>query len=59
MSELDLDAEYRVDFSVLRRLPDEDDFTEIGFGSTVAEESLDQAAHMVLGALQNDEWDYT
>ena len=57
MSELDLDVEYRVDFSILRRRSGDEDFTEIGFGSTMPEASIDQAAHMALSALQNDEWD--
>jgi len=50
-------AEYRVDFTIMRRLPGEDDFTELGFGSTTAEDSIDQAAHMALSNLQNEGWD--
>lgn len=50
-------AEYRIDFSIMRRLPGEDDFTEFGFGSTTAESSIDEAAHMAMSALQNDGWD--
>ncbi len=50
-------AEYRVEFTLQRRLPDEDDFTEIGFGSSGAWESLDQCTHMVGSAVTNGEWE--
>lgn len=50
--------EYRVDFSILRRLPGEDDYTEVGFGSTPGDNAtISDAAHDALSALQNDEWD--
>ncbi|WGW12729.1 hypothetical protein LWF01_02860 [Saxibacter everestensis] len=52
------ETEYRIDFSILSREPGEEDFTEIGFGSTAAESSIGQAAgHMAHGAIQNQEWD--
>lgn len=50
-------AEYRIDFSVMRRLPGEDDFSEVGFGSTTAEESVRAAGDMAHASIQNDEWD--
>ena len=52
-------SEYRIDFQVMRRLPGEEDFTEHGFGSTCASGSIYEAAHDVLSALQNNEWDVT
>lgn len=52
-------SEYRIDFQIMRRRDGEDDFTEYAFGSTPAEVSIDQAAHSVLSALQNDEYDIT
>lgn len=51
--------EYRIDFQVMRRKPGEEDFTEYGFGSTWASNTIDEAAHDVLSALQNNEWDVT
>lgn len=52
-----MSAEYRVDFTITRRLPGESDFTEYAVGSTPAETSIDQAAHMALSAIQNGEYD--
>lgn len=51
--------EYRIEFSVTRRRDGEDDFTEIGFGSSGAWESLDQADHMASSAIGNREWETT
>lgn len=52
-------SEYRIDFAILRRDSGEEDFTEIGFGSTAAESSIEQAGFAAHGHIQNDEWDYT
>lgn len=52
-----MSAEYRVDFTITRRLPGESDFTEYAVGSTPAETSIDQAAHMAVSAIQNGEYD--
>lgn len=49
-------SEYRIEFSIQRR-DGEDDFTEIGFGSSGAWSDLDQAAHMVESAIVNREWE--
>lgn len=49
---------YRIEYSVQRRLPGDDDFTEIGFGSSGEWSSVDQAGHMVESALQNREWEH-
>lgn len=53
----DDETDYRVEFSITRRLPGEDDFTEIGFGSSGAWGDIAQCAHMVVSALQNDEYE--
>lgn len=50
-------TEYRIEFAITRREDGEADFTEIGFGSTAAESSVDQAAHMLQSAVQNREWE--
>jgi hypothetical protein len=54
-----MSAEYRVEFSITRRLEGEDDFTEIGFGSSGAWESVEAANHMAGSAIQNREWETT
>ena len=48
---------YRIEYSITRRLPDEDDFTEIGFGSSGAWSSLDAAAYAVESDIQNGTWE--
>lgn len=52
-----MSAEYRVEFQITRRQDGEDDFTEVGFGSSGAWDHVDQAAHMAVSAVQNREWD--
>jgi hypothetical protein len=49
--------EYRIEFTIQRCTPGEEDFTDIGFGSSGAESSIDQCAHMLSSALQNGEWE--
>lgn len=52
-------TEYRIEFSIQRRNEAEEDFTEIGFGSSGAWDDVDQAGHMVGSAVQNREWETT
>lgn len=56
-AEYDAGPEYRIEFSITRRLPGEDDFTEIGFGSSGAWGSVDQASHMTGSAIECREWE--
>jgi len=49
--------EYRVEFSITRRLPGEDDFTEVGFGSSGAWDTISQASHMAASAIEAREWE--
>lgn len=51
------DVEYEVTYSLRRRLPGEDDYTEIGFGVSGEWSNPAMAGHMVLSALQNYEWE--
>lgn len=53
--------EFRIEFTIQRRQDgaDDDDFTEIGFGSSGAWSTVDQAGHMLLSAVQNREWETT
>lgn len=50
-------AEYRIDYTITRRGPGEDDFTEIGFGSTGASATVDQAAFELESSVQNRLWE--
>jgi hypothetical protein len=50
-------AEYRVEYVIQRRQDGDDDFTEIGFGSSGAWASVVQAGYMVETALQFGEWE--
>jgi hypothetical protein len=51
--------EFRIEYTITRRRAgqDEDDFTEIGFGSSGAWSTIDQCAHRVTSAVQNKEWE--
>lgn len=49
--------EYRIEFTIQRCAPGEDDFVEIGFGSSGASESTEQCVHMLGSAIQNGEWE--
>lgn len=51
------EIEYRIDFSILAKDPGEEDFTEIGFGSTVSANRLDSCGFDVMSQVQNGEWD--
>lgn len=58
MSEREFDGrEYEVMFEVRVRDEGDEDFTVVGFGASGIWDSMDECAHTVLGALQNDEWD--
>lgn len=49
--------EYRIDFSIQRREEDEEDFTEIGFGSSGAWDDLAACTHMIDSGVSNWEWE--
>jgi hypothetical protein len=50
-------TEFRIEYSIQRQQPGEDDFTEVGFGSSGAWSSLDQCASMLAGDVQNRAWE--
>lgn len=52
-------TEYRIEFSITRQTDTDDDFVEIGFGSSGAWDSVDMCAHMVEAAVTHDEWETT
>ena len=50
-------ADYRIEFAIQRRDSGDDDFTEIGFGSSGSWGSVNQAAHIVESMVQAREWE--
>lgn len=50
-------AEYRIDFTIIRRRDGEDDFTEIGFGSSGAWDDPAQAAYMLGSDVEHYRWE--
>jgi len=50
-------AEYRIDYTITRRREGEEDFTEIGFGSSGAWESVDGAEHAMSSDIENRQWE--
>jgi hypothetical protein len=52
------ETEYRIEYSIQRCRPDQDDdFVEIGFGSSGGWSHLDQAMHMASSAVDCGEWE--
>lgn len=52
-----IEIEYRIEYQILRQAPGEDDFTEIGFGSSGAWDDVDSALHAVASYIQNRQWE--
>ncbi|KQP63038.1 hypothetical protein [Nocardioides sp. Leaf285] len=52
-------TDYRIEFSIQRRLPGEEDFTEIGFGSSGEGRDLDACTHSIDSGITNGEWETT
>lgn len=50
-------TEYRIEYSIQRRNEDEDDFTEVGFGSSGAWGSVAQCAHMLSADIDHRTWE--
>lgn len=57
MSARDGRVEYRIDFTIQRRVAGDDDFSDVGFGSSGAWSSLNAASHAAASAIDNREWD--
>lgn len=49
--------EYHIEFQLQRAGAGEEDFEEIGFGSTGGWSDVDQAAHILISMIQNREWE--
>lgn len=50
-------GEYRIDYTILHQGPDDDDFKEIGFGSTCGAATVNAAAYDVDSDIQNRQWE--
>ena len=50
-------TEYRIEFQIQRRRDGEDDFTEIGFGSSGACSDLDACTHWIGSGVADGEWE--
>jgi hypothetical protein len=50
-------AKFRITYSIERRQPGDADFTEIGFGSTSANNTVDGALYAVQSDVQNRQWE--
>lgn len=50
-------AEFRIEFSIQRAETEDDDFTEVGFGTSSAWGTVDQALYDIESAIQNREWE--
>lgn len=50
-------AEYRIEYSIQRRTDDDDDFVEIGFGSSGAHDDMDAAAYALESMVTRGEWE--
>lgn len=55
----ELSYSYRIDFQVMRRSGDDEDFKEYAFGSTWECDTVSEAGHFAYSAIQNDEFDIT
>lgn len=50
-------TEYRIDYTITRRRDGEEDFAEIGFGSSGAWGDLGQCAHMLGSDIDHNQWE--
>ena len=52
-----MSAEYRIEYQIQRRRDGEDDFTEIGFGSSGAWDDLPACTHALDSDVSNGQWE--
>lgn len=53
---MDIEPEYRIEYTIQRNLGNED-WKEVGFGSSGAWSDVDQAAHILVSDVQNRHWE--
>jgi hypothetical protein len=49
--------EYRIEFTIQARGPDDEDFADVGFGSSGGNATVDGALYEVLSRVQNRIWE--
>lgn len=52
-------SEYRIEYSIQRKTTDDDDFVEVGFGSSGTWDDIDTALHSAGSDIQNHNWETT
>jgi hypothetical protein len=50
-------TDYRIEYTIQRRQPGDDDFTEIGFGQSGSWEEIDAAIYAVSTDLETRQWE--
>lgn len=50
------ETQYRIEYTITRRQPGEDDFTEFGFGSSGGWPDLRSCAYEVTSEIENELW---
>lgn len=53
------EGEYRIDYTISYQGPDDEDFREIGFGSSGDAATVNAAAYAVESDIQNRQWETT
>lgn len=51
------ETEYRIEYQIQRRLPGEEDFTEIGFGSSGGWETIAGCENAISADIQRGDWE--
>lgn len=51
------ECRYRIDYTIMGRGPDDEDFKEIGFGSSGDWEGVDAAAYAMQSDIDNRQWE--
>ena len=50
-------TEYRIDYTITRRKPGDEDFEEVGFGSSGAWENIAAASYAMESDIENRQWE--
>lgn len=50
-------TDFRITFSIQRQRPQDDDFAEVGFGSSGCWDDVDSALHDLTSIVQRREWE--
>lgn len=52
-----MSTEYRIDYTITRRQVGDEDFAEVGFGSSGAWENINAASYAMESDIQNRQWE--